>query len=107
MSASNKEVVPKSKGKRCRVEEGKTDSTQTESGQNTKAAKKQIVLDDNGDFTCITDVPWEVSRKHLGLFFEFATDINVHNSLKYPDGFPKGLRQGADAAESLLNLKTW
>jgi hypothetical protein len=72
----------------------------------TNVAKKEIVLDYDGDFTSLEDVPWDLLGEDPVLFFEFAADVNVHAAVNSIH-LPAGLVQGVDAAASLENIKTW
>jgi hypothetical protein len=72
----------------------------------TTKASKEATVADNEDFASLEEVRWELFGEGPGLFFEFAADVNVHAAMNSVH-LPVGLEQGADAAASLENLKTW
>jgi hypothetical protein len=62
----------------------------------TNKIVKKVFLNNNGDLISPKDIPWNLSRKGPGLFFEFATDGNVHEAM-----------DSVHLPQSLVNLKTW
>jgi hypothetical protein len=58
MSANDKELVPKKRGKRSRVENNEEDKMESTPGKgNSKIAKEEVALDNNGDLISPKDVP--------------------------------------------------